>query len=83
MLIYTPLPFYESSTVLSSPLLLFRKHNIIVSLLAVASPSIDAPEPRRLVAGVSCCVEERDSPRDSRPCLRCATIGERGKGSGG
>jgi hypothetical protein len=56
MLIYTPLPSYGSSTVLSSPLLLFRKHNIIVS--PAASPSIDVPEPRRLVADVACGVED-------------------------
>ena len=37
MLIYTPLPSYASSTVVSSPLLSFRKHNIILSLAASIS----------------------------------------------
>ena len=82
MLICMPLPPHGSSTVLSSPLLLFRKHNIILS---PATSPIDASASADEIGGRRClwCGGEGTRLTTRTQCSRCATVGERGKGSGG
>ena len=80
MLIYTQLSSYGSSTVLSSPLLSFWNTTLSSPLLLLL-PSVPAHEPTRLAADVAYGAEAKGLV--SRPCSRCATIGECGKRSSG
>jgi hypothetical protein len=74
MLICTPLLSYGSSTVLTSPLLLFREHNIILS--PAGSPPIDASACAGEISDRCCLRRGGEGTRlaTRAPCSRCATV---------
>jgi hypothetical protein len=79
MLICTLLPSYGSSIVLSSPLLSFRKHNIILSP-TVFFPLIDASTWADVIDN-RCCLRRggEGTHLGLAPCSRCPTVEERDK----